>query len=208
MTSMRYESPRVNIDIFDLAKLYKGPKSEASDMNESLKDGFEEGEILDVIEEPYVIESAAVGILGASVSLAIYKALKEFLSLEGMRRRGEISNSEVIERVSKIAWKAGKKGIVVGAIFGIVIMIFGNSILIPLTIVSPFVSIQMTANLWQAFWKGLDDTQKKELKSMANQLGGKIKNFFSELDKPEKKALNGSNEEWSNFPFEWLVCKR
>ena len=190
MDSMRYESPRVSMDIFDLAKLYKGPKSEASEMNESLKDGFEEGKILDVFEEPDLIESAAAGILGASVSFAIYKALKEFLSLEGKRRRGEINNSEVVERVRKIAWKAGKKGIAIGAILGIVTMIFGSSILIPLAIISPFVSIQMTANLWQAFWKGLDDTQKKELKSMANQLGGKIKNFFSELDKPEKNVSN------------------
>ena len=189
MDNIKYQSSQVHLDIFDLAKLHKGSKSEASEMNESLKNGFEEGEILDVIEEPDVIEAAATGILGASISFAIYKALKEFLSLEGARRRGEIKNSEVIERVSKTAWEAGKKGVAIGAILGVVIMIFGSSILVPLAIVSPFVSIQMTASLWQAFWKGLDDTQKQDLKKMANQLGGKIKNFFAELDKPENNVL-------------------
>ena len=183
MNSMNYGSSEVHLDIFDLAKLYKGPKSEALEMNKSLKDGFELGEIFEVIEAPDVIESAATGILAAGASFAIYKALKEFLSLEGARRRGEINNGDVIERVSKVAWKAGKKGVVIGSILGLVVMIFGGSILLPLTIISPVVSVQMAANLWQAFWKGLDDVQKQDLKSMSDQLGGKIKTFFADLDR-------------------------
>ena len=183
MNSMKYGSPEVHLDIFDLAKLHKGSKSEALEMNESLKDGFEEGEILEVIEDIDVIEAAATGVLTASISFAIYKALKEFLSLEGARRRGEIKNGEVIERVGQIAWKAGKKGVIIGAISGIIIMIFGSSIFIPLTFISPFLGIQMMANLWQAFWEGLDSTQKQELKSMAGQLGGKIQDFFTDLDR-------------------------
>lgn len=182
MNSMKYGSPEVHLDIFDLAKLHKGSKSEALEMNESLKDGFEEGEILEVIEDIDVIEAAAVGVLTASISFAIYKALKEFLSLEGARRRGEITSGDVIERVGQIAWKAGKKGVVIGAISGIAVMIFGSSIFIPLTFISPFIGIQMMASLWQAFWKGLDSTQKQELKSMAGQLGGKIQDFFTDLD--------------------------
>lgn len=183
MNSMKYESPEVRMDVFDLAKLYKGSKSEALEMNESLKDGFREGEILEVIEASDVIEAAATGILAASVSFAIYKALKELLSLEGARRRGEITNGDVIERVSKIAWTAGKKGVVIGAITGIIVIIFGSSILIPLTVISPFITVQMVAKLWQAFWEGLDDAQKLELKSVADQLGGKIKDFFVNLDR-------------------------
>ena len=190
MNSMNYDSSKVHLDIFDLAKLYKGPKSEALEMNESLKDGFEVGEIFEVIEAPDVIELAATGILTASASFAIYKALKEFLSLEGARRRGEINNGDVIERVSKVTWKAGKKGVVIGSILGIIGMIFGSSILMPLTIISPFVSVQMAANLWQTFWKGLDDAQKQDLKSMSDQVGGKIKNFFADLDRTTR--LNDS----------------
>lgn len=50
----------------------------------------------------------------------------------------------------------------------------------------------MAASLWQAFWQGLDETQKQELRSAADEIGGKIKNFFAELDSPEEnhsKAL-------------------
>ena len=182
MKSMQYGSPEVHLDIFDLAKLYKGPKSEALEMNESLRDGFKEGEILEVVEEIDMFESAAAGVLTSSVSFAIYKALKELLSLEGARRRGDIENGQVIARVGQIAWKAGKKGIVIGAVSGVAVTIFGSAILAPLTFISPFIGIQMMANLWQAFWKGLDDTQKQELKSMADQFGDKIKDFFTELD--------------------------
>lgn len=187
MDSVKYEPSRVHMDIFDLAKLYKGSKTKAAKMNESFKDGLEEGEIAEVIGGLDVIESAATGIVGAGVSFAIYKALKEFLHLEGARRRGELTNSEVIERVSNIAWKAGKQGVAVGAILTLVVMIFGSSILIPLSIISPFVGIQMAGSLWQSFWNGLDKSQKEELKNMANQLGGKIKKFFAELDKPGSK---------------------
>ena len=197
MNTVKYESSQIHMDIFDFAKLHKGSKSEASKMNESLQDGLEDGEVLEVFEELDAIESAATGIIGASVSFAIYKALKEFLSLEGARRRGEISNGEVIERVTKIAWEAGKKGVAVGAILGVVIMIFGTWILVPLTVISPFIGIQMAANLWLAFWRGLDDTQKEELKGMADELGGKIQNFFAELEQPEKnapKALNSASK--------------
>lgn len=190
MNSMNYDSSKVDLDIFDLAKLYKGPKSEALEMNESLAAGFEVGELFEVIEATDVIKSAATGILAAGASFAIYKTLKEFLLLEGARRRGEINNGDVIERVSKVAWKAGMKGVVMGSILGIVVMIFGCSILMPLTIISPFVSVQMSANLWQAFWQGLDDGQKQNLKSMSDQLGGKIKNFFADLDRTTK--LNDS----------------
>ncbi|MDJ0695079.1 hypothetical protein [Mastigocoleus sp. MO_188.B34] len=186
MDSVKYEPSRVNMDVFDLAKLYKGSKSKATKMNDSLKAGLEEGEIAEVLGKLDVIESAATGIVGAGISFAIYKALKEFLHLEGARRRGELTNSEVIERVSDIAWKAGKQGVAVGAILTLVVMIFGSSILIPLSIISPFVGIQMAGSLWRSFWNGLDDSQKEELKNSANQLGGKIKNFFAELDKTEK----------------------
>ena len=186
MDSVKYEPSRVNMDVFDLAKLYKGSKSKATKMNDSLKAGLEEGEIAEVLGKLDVIESAATGIVGAGISFAIYKALKEFLHLEGARRRGELTNSEVIERVSDIAWKAGKQGVAVGAILTLVVIIFGSSILVPLSIISPFVGIQMAASLWRSFWHGLDDSQKEELKNSANQLGGKIKNFFAELDKTEK----------------------
>ncbi len=186
MDSVKYESPRVNMDVFDLAKLYKGSKSKATKMNDSLKAGLEEGEIAEVLGGLDVIESAATGIVGAGVSFAIYKALKEFLHLEGARRRGELTNSEVVERVSDIAWKAGKQGVAVGAILALIVMIFGSSILIPLSIISPFVGIQMAGSLWQAFWKGLDDSQKEELKNLANQLGGRVQNFFVQLDKSNK----------------------
>ena len=186
MDSMKYESSRVNMDIFDLAKLYKGSKTKASKMNESLKSGLEEGEVAEVLGELEILESASAGIVGAGISFAIYKALKEFLHLEGARRRGELTNSEVVERVSNIAWEAGKKGVAVGALLALVVMIFGSSILIPLSIISPLIGIQMAGSLWQAFWKGLDDSQKEELKNMADQLGGKIKNFFTELDQKVK----------------------
>ena len=195
MNKIRYESPEVHMDVFDVAKLSKGSKLTASQVDPSFEESLEElkdGEILEALGELEVIESAAAGLIGAGVSFAIYKAVKELLHLEGARRRGDIKNSEIIERVSKIAWEAGKKGVAVGAVLVIAVMIFGTSILVPLTILSPFIGIQMAASLWQAFWQGLDETQKQELRSAADEIGGKIKNFFAELDSPEEnhsKAL-------------------
>ena len=205
MKNVEFESPQIHLDIFALAKLYKGSKSKALEMNESLRDEFdaedifEEGEILEVFEEVgtfelATLESAAAGVLGAGVSFAIYKALKEILSLEGSRRRGEVDNAEVIERVSKMAWKSGKKGVVVGAILGGAVMIFGNWVLMPLVVLSPFLGIQMVGSLWQAFWKGLDDTQKQELKGMANQLGGRFKGFLTDLDHSATSVSNEGNK--------------
>ena len=194
MNSVKYEAPEVHMDLFDVAKLSKTSKITASEMNHSVKDGLEELEDVEVLEalgELEVMESAAAGLIGAGVSFAIYKALKEFLHLEGARRRGEVTNSEVIERVSKIAWDAGKKGVAVGALLGIVVMIFGSSILVPLSIISPFIGIQMAASLWKSFWEGLDPTQKQDLRNAADDIGGKIKNFFAELDEPEKSVPKG-----------------
>lgn len=194
MNSVKYESPEVHLDLFDFAKLSKTSKITASEMNHSVKDSLEEledGEVLEALGELEVIESAAAGLIGAGVSFAIYKALKEFLHLEGARRRGEVTNSEVIERVSKIAWDAGKKGVAVGALLGVVVMIFGSSILVPLSIISPFIGIQMATSLWKSFWGGLDPTQKQDLKNAADEIGGKIKNFFAELDEPEKSVSKG-----------------
>lgn len=195
MNNIKYESPEVHMGVFDVAKLSKGSKLTASQVDPSFEESLEElkdGEILEALGELEVIESATAGLIGAGISFAIYKAVKELLHLEGARRRGDIKNSEIIERVSKIAWDAGKKGVVVGAVLVIAVMIFGSSILVPLSILSPFIGIQMAASLWQAFWQGLDETQKQELRSAADEIGGKIKNFFAELDSPEEnhsKAL-------------------
>ncbi len=195
MNNIKYESPEVHMDVFDVAKLSKGSKLTASQVDPSFEESLEElkdGEILEALGELEIIESATAGLIGAGISFAIYKAVKELLHLEGARRRGDIKNSEIIERVSKIAWDAGKKGVAVGAVLVIAVMIFGSSILVPLSILSPFIGIQMAASLWQAFWQGLDETQKQELRSAADEIGGKIKNFFAELDSPEEnhsKAL-------------------
>ena len=195
MNNIKYESPEVHMDVFDVAKLSKGSKLTAYQVDPSFEESIEElkdGEILEALGELEIIESAAAGLIGAGVSFAIYKAVKELLHLEGARRRGDIKNSEIIERVSKIAWEAGKKGVAVGAVLVIAVMIFGSSILVPLSILSPFIGIQMAASLWQAFWQGLDETQKQELRSAADGIGGKIKTFFAELDSPEEnhsKAL-------------------
>lgn len=126
-------------------------------------------------------EVAAGGALGAGVSYAMYQALKEFLSLEGARRRGDITNKAVVERVSKIAWEAAKKGAAVGAIFGIAVVIFGGWILVPLTIIAPFAGITMTMSLWQSFWNGLNEHQQQDLVDRANEVGGDISQFFNDL---------------------------
>ena len=74
MNNRKYSSPQVHMNIFFLAKLGKGYKSEASEMNECSKDDKKDGEILEVLSEPDVIEPDATGIIGASVSLARYMA--------------------------------------------------------------------------------------------------------------------------------------
>jgi hypothetical protein len=137
------------------------------------------------IAEFDAIEAAEVGMNGlaggvtSAFSFAIYSALKEFLSLEGQRRRGKISNSEVIKQVCQIALEASKKGVGIGVIFAIAIMIFGSWLLIPLTVIAPFATIKMSVSLWQSFWDGLDEHQRQELIERANGLGIDIDKLFA-----------------------------
>lgn len=223
MNNIEFQGSQVRLDIFALTKLYKGPKDKASELNESLRNNFnpsqmlgegdalkalEEGDIMEVFEsveilsvfeevsalESTTIELAATEVLGAGISFAIYKALKEILSLEGARRRGELDNAEVLEQVIKVAWSAGKKGVVISAVLGGIITVFGSWIVMPLAMLTPFVGVQMVGSLWQAFWNGLDKTQKQELRDMANQLGGKVKRFFSDLDRDSSTVASEGSE--------------
>jgi hypothetical protein len=126
-------------------------------------------------------EAAATGAVGGGISFAFYQALKEFLSLEGARQRGEISTSQVINRVLEVAWEAGKQGFTVGIWLGLAITVFGSWLLTPLAIIAPFAGIKMAHSLWKSYWDGLNNAQKRELKQLAAQAGTSIDKFFSEL---------------------------
>lgn len=140
-----------------------------------------------------MVTTAAGGAIGGGVSYAFYMALKEFLSLEGARQRGEIRTSEVISRVTAIAWKSGKTGFKVGLIVGLAVLIFGQWILTPLLLVAPFAGAYATAKLFKAYWDGLDARQRRELKDLASELGEKINRFLDELDSPETGSSYSSN---------------
>ena len=165
-------------------------KAELTELSESAEIGdiAELAEASEALGEMDAVKAATGGAIGAGMSYAIYRALKEFLSLEGARQRGEISNSEVVERVAKIAWEAAKTGAAVGAIFGIAVMIFGSWLLIPLSIIAPFTGIKMAYSLWQSFWQGLNEEQRLELINKANEVNTKISEFFNELEKSSQSA--------------------
>jgi hypothetical protein len=202
MSPMEYQRASIDnqMDADQIAARYAGVESEfsspvATDMvatdliesSDSLQiEDF--AEIVEATEGINPIEVTTGGAIGGGMSYAIYQALKEFLSLEGARQRGEISNSEVVERVAKIAWEAAKTGAAVGAIFGIAVMIFGSWLLIPISILAPFAGIKMTYQLWQAFWSGLNEQQRRELIEKANEIGGKIAETFKELEAASKAS--------------------
>ncbi len=147
-----------------------------TDVSENTSELIAEFEALEIAE---VGMNGLAGGITSAISLAIYSALKKFLSLEGARRRSEISNSEVLKQVYQIALEASKKGVGVGVILAIAVMICGSWLLIPLTIIAPFVTIRMSVSLWQSFWDGLDEHQRQELIDQANGLGIDIDKIFT-----------------------------
>ena len=96
MNNMKYESNQVHMNSLNTAKLGKGYKSEKYDKNESLKHDFEDGELLEVLEEIDVTEPDTIGIIGASVSFARYMVnqlggkIKNFFA--EIDKRGEDAN--------------------------------------------------------------------------------------------------------------------
>lgn len=140
------------------------------------------------------VATAAGSAIGGGVSYAFYMSLKEFLSLEGARQRGEISTSEVASRVVAIAWKSGKTGFKVGLVAGLSVLIFGQWILSPLLFIAPFASAYATAKLFKAYWDGLDTRQRQELKDLGSELGESINTFLKELDSPQTKNSYGGNK--------------
>jgi hypothetical protein len=151
-------------------------------MPEKLEGSLETvGDMVEGMELAEAAEATAGNALSGAFSYVLYQALKEFLSLEGARRRGELSNGEVVKQVAHIAWKSAKQGVAGGLIFGVAVVIFGQWILVPLAIIAPFALLKMTNNLWQAFWQGLNNEQQQELIDLANELGGNVSTFFNNL---------------------------
>ncbi len=140
---------------------------------------FEGVELVESIGEADIVEYAAGGAIGGGLSFAFYKALKEFLSLEGARQRGEISTSEVIERVMGVAWDAGKQGLTVGLILGVAVAIFGSWLLAPLALIAPFAGIRMLHSLVMSYWNGLNYSQKEELRILAKEAGHSIESILA-----------------------------
>lgn len=130
--------------------------------------------------ETVEVDSVFAG-LSASAFYAIYAVIKEFLSLEGARRRGEVSNQDIVKKVLQSALKSATSAAMAGFIFGVAVLIFGEWLMIPLAIIAPFAVIKLPMNLWNAFWKGLDETQRQELIDGANELGGAPARFFNSL---------------------------
>ncbi|MGK7899680.1 MAG: hypothetical protein AB4372_40210 [Xenococcus sp. (in: cyanobacteria)] len=146
---------------------------------ESTNAELQEFEVSDLAE---IVEAdSLVGGISSSLTYVLYEVTKEFLSLEGARRRNEISNGEVVKRVVKTALSSSSKGVVIGLVFSIAILIIGEWLLIPLAIIAPFAIVKMPMNLWNAFWEGLNNEQRQELINSANQLGGNTANFFNSL---------------------------
>lgn len=118
----------------------------------------------------------------------LFQALKEFLALQGSLNRGEINHYDVIKKVLQTALEAAPKGLAIGLVFGIAVMIFGQWLLCPLAIIAPVAAIHMINTLLQAFWQGLDQRQQQELIDLANGAGGNAAQFVNQLKPATHKS--------------------
>lgn len=125
--------------------------------------------------------SAAAGVTGA-FSVAFYVALKTILSMEGARRRGEVGWMDVAEKTVKEVSRVLPVAMAASLILGILTLLFGSWILIPLMPFAAYYGIKAPVTLFSVYWQGLDEAQRAELKTLAKELGGKIARAIQELD--------------------------
>jgi len=108
--------------------------------------------------------------LGGMVVYAIYQALLTGLRTEAMRRRGQISRATQIQLVAQTVWASVKEGAAVSAVLAVVLLVF-PWMAFPLSVLGLVGTGKATIDLFDAFWDGLSDDQRQELRTLAFDAG-------------------------------------
>ncbi len=108
--------------------------------------------------------------LGGMVVYAIYQALLTGLRTEAMYRRGELTRATQVKVVAKTVWASVKEGAAVSAVLAVVLMIF-PWMAFPLSLAGLVGTAKATTDIFAAFWDGLSEFQKEELRSLAFDAG-------------------------------------
>ena len=108
--------------------------------------------------------------LGGMAVYAIYQALLTGLRTEAMRRRGELSRTTQIQLVAKTVWASVKEGAAVSAVLSVVLLVF-PWMAFPLSLIGLVGTGKATMDLFDAFWDGLSEDQRQELRTLAFDAG-------------------------------------
>jgi hypothetical protein len=104
------------------------------------------------------------------VVYAIYQALLTGLRTEAMRRRGQINRATQIQLVAQTVWASVKEGAAVSAVLAVVLLVF-PWMAFPLSVLGLVGTGKATIDLFDAFWDGLSDDQRQELRTLAFDAG-------------------------------------
>ena len=108
--------------------------------------------------------------LGGMLVYAIYQALLTGLRTEAMRRRGQINRATQIQLVAQTVWASVKEGAAVSAVLAVVLLVF-PWMAFPLSVLGLVGTGKATIDLFDAFWDGLSDDQRQELRTLAFHAG-------------------------------------
>ncbi len=108
--------------------------------------------------------------LGGMLVYAIYQALLTGLRTEAMRRRGQINRATQIQLVAQTVWASVKEGAAVSAVLAVVLLVF-PWMAFPLSVLGLVGTGKATIDLFDAFWDGLSDDQRQELRTLAFDAG-------------------------------------
>jgi hypothetical protein len=108
--------------------------------------------------------------LGGVLVYAIYQALLTGLRTEAMRRRGELNRATQIQLVAQTVWASAKAGAAVSAVLAVVLLVF-PWMAFPLSVLGLFGTGKASIDMFNAFWDGLSEEQKQELKQYAFNAG-------------------------------------
>ena len=118
--------------------------------------------------------------LGGMVVYAIYQALLTGLRTEAMRRRGELNRAAQIQLVAQTVWASVKEGAAVSAVLAVVLLVF-PWMAFPLSVLGLVGTGKATIDLFDAFWDGLSEAQRQELRTLAFDAGIALGRFKPSL---------------------------
>jgi len=111
--------------------------------------------------------------LGGMVVYAIYQALLTGLRTEAMRHHGQINRATQIQLVAQTVWASVKEGAAVSAVLAVVLLVFPWTAF-PLSVLGLVGTGKAPVDLFDAFWDGLTDAQRHELRTLAFDAGSAL----------------------------------